>query len=308
MHLKLASEGTIDDGEIARDLGQEPADIVILSAADSDLATFAAAWRQLPAGFPSLRLTNLLALGHPASVDAYVERTLKTAKIVILRMLGGEAYWPYGVESLRSDAARRKSLLAVLPGELTWDAALAARGNVTPEAAETLWRYCSEGGVENAIGALKFAAHVIGHGDAPPPPKPMPAAGFWRSPAAGPQPNVPIIFYRALAASGDTAPIEALVDTLDESGLKPLPIFVTSLKDARSIAFLGTALAAYPPELIVNATAFATATTNDLDDLATRFSEGRLIHRPGPVAMPEFTFTPQEIADLIAYMKSLREG
>jgi mono/diheme cytochrome c family protein len=50
------------------------------------------------------------------------------------------------------------------------------------------------------------------------------------------------------------------------------------------------------------------ATTNDLDDLATRFSEGRLIHRPGPVAMPEFTFTPQEIADLIAYMKSLREG
>ena len=126
MHLKLASEGTIDDGEVARDLGQEPADIVILSAADSDLATFAAAWRQLPAGFPSLRLTNLLALGHPASVDAYVERTLKTAKIVILRMLGGEAYWPYGVESLRSDAARRKSLLAILPGELTWDAPLAA--------------------------------------------------------------------------------------------------------------------------------------------------------------------------------------
>jgi cobaltochelatase CobN len=271
MHLKLASEGTIDDGDVARDLGQEPADIVILSAADSDLATFAAAWRQLPADFPSLRLTNLLALGHPASVDAYVERTLKTAKIVVLRMLGGEAYWPYGVESLRSDAAKRKSLLAVLPGELTWDAPLAARGNVAPEATETLWRYCSEGGVENAIGALKFAAHIIGHGDAPPPPKPMPAAGFWRSPATGPQPNVPIIFYRALAASGDTAPIEALVAALNESGLKPLPIFVTSLKDARSIAFLGTALAAYPPELIVNATAFATATTNDLDGLLSAY-------------------------------------
>lgn len=50
------------------------------------------------------------------------------------------------------------------------------------------------------------------------------------------------------------------------------------------------------------------AATNDMDDLAARFSEGKLIHRPGPVAMPEFTFTPQEIADLIAYMKSLREG
>lgn len=47
---------------------------------------------------------------------------------------------------------------------------------------------------------------------------------------------------------------------------------------------------------------------NDADDLAARFSEGKLIHRPGPVAMPEFTFTPEEISDLITYMKTLREG
>jgi cobaltochelatase CobN len=102
MHLKLGSEGSIDDGEAARDLGQEPADIVILSAADSDLASLANAYRTLPPGFPSVRLTNLLALGHPASVDLYVERTLKSARLVILRMLGGEAYWPYGVEGLRT--------------------------------------------------------------------------------------------------------------------------------------------------------------------------------------------------------------
>ena len=34
MHLKLDSSGSIDDGDVARDLGQAPADIVVLSAGD----------------------------------------------------------------------------------------------------------------------------------------------------------------------------------------------------------------------------------------------------------------------------------
>ena len=83
MHLKLDPTGGIDDGDVARDLGQDTADIVVLSAADSDLASFHAAHAILPKDFPSLRLTNLLALGHPASVDLYVERTLAKAKINI---------------------------------------------------------------------------------------------------------------------------------------------------------------------------------------------------------------------------------
>src|SRR3954451_6385357 len=101
MHLKLDSSGVIDDGDVARDLGQDSADIVILSAADTDLAALGAAYARLAPDSPTVRFTNLLALGHPASVDLYVERTLRDAKIVVLRMLGGESYWPHGVESLR---------------------------------------------------------------------------------------------------------------------------------------------------------------------------------------------------------------
>jgi cobaltochelatase CobN len=122
MHLKLDTSGSIDDGDVARDLGQDPADIVVLSAADSDLSAFGAAHASLPKDFPSVRLTNLLALGHPASVDLYVERTLCEARIVVLRMLGGESYWPHGVESLRSDALRRGTLFACIPGEMDWNA------------------------------------------------------------------------------------------------------------------------------------------------------------------------------------------
>src|SRR5580698_2438909 len=264
MHLKLDGSGSIDDGDVARDLGQASADIVVLSAADSDLAAFGAAHAALPKDFPSVRLTNLLALGHPASVDLYVERTLRDARIVVLRMLGGESYWPHGVDSLRSDALRRGALFACIPGEMDWNAALAARGTLGAEETHALWRYCSEGGVDNAQLALRFAAHLIGRGDVPPPARPMPSAGFWRGePSLDGRPNAIVIFYRALVAGGDTAGIDALRTALDARGLNAVCLYVTSLKDERSAAFLRAALAAYPPDIIVNATAFATATAHD---------------------------------------------
>ncbi len=72
-----------------------------------------------------------------------------------------------------------------------------------------------------------------------------------------------VIFYRALVAGGDTAAIDALRAALDARGLNAVCLYVTSLKDERSAAFLRAALAAYPPDIIVNATAFATATAND---------------------------------------------
>ncbi|MFC0238890.1 cobaltochelatase subunit CobN [Rhodopseudomonas telluris] len=264
MHLKLDASASIDDGDVARDLGQAPAEIVVLSAADTDLAAFAAARAELPDDFPSLRLTNLLALGHPASVDLYVERTLAKAKIVILRMLGGEAYWPHGVESLRRDAFARGALFVCIPGELHWNAHLAARGNADLDDAHALWRYCTEGGVDNLRLALRYAAWMILRDDPPPPPRPMPAAGYWPDePLAAKRSRALIIFYRALVASGDTAAIDAMRAALEARGLDASCLYVTSLKDARSIAFLNSALAADPPDVIINATAFATATAAD---------------------------------------------
>ena len=264
MHLKLDPTGGIDDGDVARDLGQDTADIVVLSAADSDLASFHAAHAMLPADFPSLRLTNLLALGHPASVDLYVERTLRRARIVVLRMLGGIGYWPHGVESLRSDALARGTKFICIPGEMYWNAELAARGTVNDETTQAMWRYCSEGGVENARLALQLAAHQIGHGEAPMAARPMPSAGFWPSePAPDHRPNAVVIFYRAIVAGCDTAAIDALRLSLEARGLNAVCLYVTSLKDERSAAFLRAALAAHPADIIVNATAFATATAHD---------------------------------------------
>ena len=59
MHLKLDTSGGIDDGDVARDLGQDTADIVVLSAADSDLAAFGIAYAGMPDGFPTAGLAVL---------------------------------------------------------------------------------------------------------------------------------------------------------------------------------------------------------------------------------------------------------
>ena len=84
----------------------------MLSAADSDLAAFGAAHATLPKDFPSVRLTNLLALGHPASVDLYVERTLCDARIVVLRMTVAKAT---GRMASRACAAMRCAAARIWP-------------------------------------------------------------------------------------------------------------------------------------------------------------------------------------------------
>ncbi len=72
MHLLRVDTVSLDEGEAAVDLGQEPGDLVVLSFTDSDLAGLARAHAAEP-GLPSLRLAKLAKLRHPLSVDLYVD-------------------------------------------------------------------------------------------------------------------------------------------------------------------------------------------------------------------------------------------
>ena len=102
MHLLAAQPGAITDGAEAVDLKQSPGDIVVLSAADTELAMLANARATITDdAFPSLRLANLMQLGHNMSVDIYMADIIAKSKLVIVRLLGGCGYWPYGVEPNR---------------------------------------------------------------------------------------------------------------------------------------------------------------------------------------------------------------
>ena len=71
MHLLAAQSGQVQDGQEAVDLGQTPAPLIIISAADSDLALLAAGYAALADPKSELRLANALALRHPSSVDLH---------------------------------------------------------------------------------------------------------------------------------------------------------------------------------------------------------------------------------------------
>ena len=68
MHLLAATAGTVDDGAEPVDLRQTPADVVVISAADTELAALSAARAGMDAP-PRLRLASMMYLQHPMSVD-----------------------------------------------------------------------------------------------------------------------------------------------------------------------------------------------------------------------------------------------
>ena len=269
MHLLAAQPGAIEDGTEAVDLGQSPGDIVLLSAADTELACFAQAQGRLGADAPTLRLANLMQLGHNLSVDRYAERVVSGARLVIVRLLGGESYWPYGVEHLSAVCAAHRIPIAWLPGDDKADAGLAARSTLAADAAETLWRYCAHGGIDNARNALRYAALLIGREGACEPPRPVPRAGlYWPGEGVldlealarrwrGGTPRACVVFYRALLQGGSLAPVDALVAALRDAGLDPLPVFVTSLRDAPAAELIATLMRTTQPAIVLNATGFA---------------------------------------------------
>ena len=176
MHILAGRSGRIDEGDEAVDLEQTPADVVFLSAADTELASLAGAVRRLGAAAPSVRLASLLALSHPYSVDLYAERTLQGSRLVILRLLGGAEYWPYGLERLGELANGYGVKLAVMPGDDRWDAELAARSTLGADEVHRLWRYCADGGADNLANLLGFARHLLDGTPEPDPPRALPRA------------------------------------------------------------------------------------------------------------------------------------
>jgi cobaltochelatase CobN len=269
MHLLNAQRATPEDAGEAIDLGQTPGDIVVLSAADTELACLAAAEGRRPEGSPSLRLANLLQLGHPLSVDLYVEQVVAKAGLVVLRLLGGRSYWPYGLEQVAAVCRAQHIALAVLPGDDQPDLELAAWSTLPPEACHRLWQYGVHGGLDNARQMLAYGASLIGRDELWQEPAPLLRAGLYWPGIARPtladlrqhwrhaRPAAALVFYRALVQAGDLAAIDALIEALEAAGLNPLPVFTASLKDPVAAPLVRDLLAEAGPEVVLNATGFA---------------------------------------------------
>ncbi|WP_163847337.1 cobaltochelatase subunit CobN [Pseudooceanicola aestuarii] len=277
MHLLAATPGRIDDGTEAVDLTQTPADLVVISAADTELAALSAARAEMDAP-PGLRLAQLTNLTHPMSVDLHLDQCATRSRLVVARVLGGMGYWRYGMEQYAARLHAAGVPFAALPGDDKPDPELRALSTVGDADYHALWSFLTEGGPANATGFLTHARAMLDGGARPAPARPLLRAGlYWpgldqpdlaqlRATWTPGAPCVPLVFYRALVQGAGLNPINRLVKALLRAGLNPLPVFVASLKDPVSAATLEALFHEVAPQVILNCTAFATGSPDGADN------------------------------------------
>ncbi len=279
MHLlRTVPGGFVDDTEGVVRIDQRPAEIVVLSSADTTLALLAGVVTRLGAGFPEIRLTNVSFLRQPASVDFYIDDVLQHARVVVVDHLGGEAYWPYGIEQLVALAKRKQQVLVMFSGDLQEDPNLLARSTADPALCHQLWRYLREGGPLNAEAFLRCIAYrTLAWGSEPAAPRVLPAAALYHPAHDTPsiadwqarwRPGAPvalILFYKAHLQAANTQVFDALIEALEAEGVNPLPLAVTSLKDRVSLAVLQQLCIEHQVALVLNTTAFAVSAMDAAD-------------------------------------------
>jgi cobaltochelatase CobN len=269
MHLlRTQPGGFVPDDSIA-DLGQTPAELVILCSGDSHLALLAEACEQLPADYPSLRLANPMQVQNHSSVDLYVDQVLRHAKVILISLHGGIGYWRYGVEQLMQLAERGVQVILV-PGCDRPDPELAERCTVLPEQAEQLWQYLRQGGMENARNLFGYLGNtwfgrterceapralprtVIYH-----PTRPTAELADWQAQWQPQSPVVALLFYRSHLQAANTGFVDTFCARLQAAGLNPLPMAVASLKEAACLAQVQAWMDEAGAAVILNTTGFA---------------------------------------------------
>jgi cobaltochelatase CobN len=253
MHLIVRDSASLDEIGEPQDLGLGPADFILLSFSDSDLAIFRSAWKspltptlspreegeKAPAlsprgegasGVPSplgekdrmrgdfpAHFINLASLRHPISADLFIERTVPGTKAILLRLLGGLDYWRYGAEELAHACRKHGVILAVLAGDGRPDPRLPPLSTVTASELEALDRLIAAGGQENAalaVSALLGRANGVSIEVAPSGIEALPDFGTYRQAGTAVDGAVAVVFYRSFLLAGDVRPIDALIASL----------------------------------------------------------------------------------------------
>ncbi len=270
MHVVFRESHGLEETETPTDLGQSPADLVVLSFSDSDLGAFAAGWHRgggAEGRMPTMRLANLTALKHPLSVDTYVEQTLEGAKGILIRLIGGVPYWSYGLQQVLALAQAKGIALAVLPADGREDTRLDDYSTLPVSTLRRLAHLCDTGGevaaqaalAQMALAAGLYAGPVMGA-------KTLPECGAWcpdrgvipvDTAFSGVAKRILVTFYRAYLTSADTAPVAALIRSLRARGFEAVGLFAPSLKAPAAADWLREQVVALAPSAIINATSFS---------------------------------------------------
>ncbi|KAF2394649.1 cobaltochelatase subunit CobN [Pseudomonas frederiksbergensis] len=269
MHLlRTQPGGFVSDDNIA-DLGQTPAELVILCSGDSSLALLAEAAQQLPDDYPSVRLANPMQVQNHASVDLYVDEVLRHAKVILISLHGGIAYWRYGVERL-VELSERGVQLILVPGDDRPDPELSDLSTVGAEDRDRLWQFLRQGGMGNALDFFHCLANRwLDRDYAWAEPQTLPRTAIyhphkspaelsdWQADWQADQPVAAVLFYRSHLQAANTAFIDVFCQRLQAAGLNPLPIALASLKEPGCLTVVEDLLDDVEASVILNTTGFA---------------------------------------------------
>jgi cobaltochelatase CobN len=267
-HLRFERWPGEDDGEPFQPVTQDPADIVLLTAADTEVLTWSAAVAQLPDGFPSVRALNLDRLRDRRVFDAYLDDVLQDSRVLVVRVLGGLGYWREQLEAIHLLARAHGIRLVCLPGDAQPDPDLAALCTVPLPLADRAWQYCTQGGVSNSVRLLHFLSDaLLGTAFGHEPPQALPDVGIYHPTHAGvldlhtwrarflqtDRPTAGLVFYRSHWVTGNLAPVDALMGALEARGFNVRAVFGPNLA-----VVAANGLLAAPLDVLVATTSFAT--------------------------------------------------
>jgi cobaltochelatase CobN len=229
--------------------------IALLSTSDTDLLS-------ARASAADYVLANPARSGH-----AELGEALEACDLIVARILGSPQLLCSGFERFR---ATEKPLL-VLGGEQAPNAELMELSSVSIGVAADAHVYLANGGPDNLRELHSFLCDtVLLTGVGFQPPVEQPVWGVLPRPRAADfsGPRIGILFYRAQYAAGNTAYVEALADAVDTAGGVGVPIFASSLRDARSdlIEYLGTCDALISTVLAAGGSKPAAASAGGDDD------------------------------------------
>ena len=268
MH-RLATCPGVDPPEDVVLVEQPPADVLFLTSAGTDLTCLSRVLARPTAEAvfqASIRGLALDCLGHPAQLDHYLSSTAATARLIVVRLLGGRGHWSYGLEQLQAwcSAASDRELL-ILAGTADQDVHLHDLGSIDAELASRLAACLREGGDRNMLQMLEVLQRLL-NGDSLPAdagcvlPVADPLPWDWQSEAG---PRIGVVLYRALHQSGDLRLAEALNAELRRQGLCPRLLWVSSLRDAAVQCGVKDLLNREQVEVVICGTAFASVRSAD---------------------------------------------
>ncbi|MDO6745459.1 cobaltochelatase subunit CobN [Tenacibaculum soleae] len=224
-------------------IDQSPGDIVFLSSADSDLFMMNNAYKLVHNSVenaPSFRFANLSYFKQELTIDTYVDEVISSAKIVVLKLLGGKAYYNYLCEAVTDCCEENNIQLVFLPGDNKPDLELMQSSNIPLKDVDLIWKYIQSGGIENCKSALQLINNRISDSKVTPNAIKTipdlflyhPEEGIYTTLKPKSTQKKAIIFgYRSYYLSNNLAPIHRLISALETQGISAVVLMAAGYRE-----------------------------------------------------------------------------